>query len=196
METILDVIKKRRSIRRYLPNQLKDADLASILEAGTYAPSGHNCQPWHFTVIQNKELIDFISEKTKQYMMKSSEEWAVKQGSSELYHVFHHAPTIIIISGSKNAHSPLPLASTGLSYTPLVDCAAAIQNIMLAAESLGIGSCWIGLINFFFLLPDVEKLDIPDDYQPYFAVTLGYKDSSASKLAIPMREIGVIRYIR
>lgn len=86
MNIVLDTIKKRRSIRKYLPNQIKDDELATIIEAATYAPSGHNSQPWHFTIIQDKELIDFINEKTKQTMVSSSQEWAVKQGSFERGH--------------------------------------------------------------------------------------------------------------
>jgi len=197
MNAVLDIVKKRRSIRKYLPDQIKDDELAAILEAGTYAPSGHNCQPWYFTVIQNKETIESFNEKTKQQMIKSSYEWAVKLGSSDQYHVFHHAPTVIIVSGSKEADSPLPLAATGLSYTPLVDCAAAIQNILLTAESLGIGSCWIGVVNFLFTLPiEIEKLCIPSNYQPYFAVTLGYKGNSASRPLASTRKPNVINYIR
>lgn len=130
-------------------------------------------------------------------MIASSQEWAIKMASSEQYHVFHHAPTVIIISGSKDVSSPLPLAGTNFSYTPLVDCAAAIQNILLTAESFNIGSCWIGLVNLFFTLPnEAEKLGIPGNYQPFFAVTLGYKDSSTAGISAPKRKENVINYIR
>lgn len=197
MNPVLDVVKKRRSIRKYLPDQIKDNELAIILEAGTFAPSGHNCQPWHFTVIQNKEIINHINKKTKQQMVTSEQEWAVKMGRSEKYHVFHHAPTVLIISGSKDEKSPLPLAETGQSYTPLVDCVAAIQNILLAAESLNIGSCLIGVVNYLFILPnEVEQLGIPNNYQPYFAVTLGYKDNSAALPIASARKGNIISYIR
>ncbi len=196
MNPILDGVKKRRSIRKYLPDQIKDDELTAIMEAGTYAPSGHNCQPWHFTVIQNQELIEYINEKIKQQLATLSQEGANQSENSKQYHAFHHAPTVVIISGDIDAHSPIPLAATGLSYTPLVDCAAAIQNIMLAAESFGIGSCWLGIVNLFFTLPDVKKLSIPTNYQPYFAVTLGYKDTSVAELAAPKRKTNVINYIR
>jgi nitroreductase len=197
MNTILEIVKKRRSVRKYLPGQIKDNELAAILEAGTYAPSGHNCQPWHFLVIQDKAVINYINEKTKLQMSGASEEWAAKMGHVEQYHIFHNAPTVIIVSGSKEAHSPLPLAATGLSYTPLVDCAAAIQNMLIVAESFGIGSCWIGVINYFFTLSlEIDKLGIPEPYQPYFAVTLGYKANSALELTAGDRRPNVISYIR
>ena len=197
MNRVLEIVKNRRSIRKYLPDQIKDNELASILEAGTYAPSGHNCQPWHFLVIQDKEVINYINDKTKQQMIGASEEWAAKMGRAEQYHTLHNAPTVIIVSGSKEAHSPLPLAATGTSYTPLVDCAASIQNMLIAAESLGIGSCWIGVINYLFALPlEMEKLGIPEHYQPYFAVTLGYKAKSALEVTATERRTNIISYIR
>lgn len=196
MKYILTAIKNRRSVRKYLPDQIEDDELATILEAATYAPSGHNCQPWYFTVIQDKKMINFINDKAKQQMAVSSQQWAAKLGSSEQYHIFHHAPTVIIISGDKNARSPLPLAGTEISYTPLVDCAAAIQNMLVAAESLDIGSCWIGVVNFFFGLPEAQILGIANNYQPLFAVSLGYKDDSVSELAVPERRSNVIKYIR
>lgn len=54
MNKVLEVIKSRRSIRRYLPEQIKQNELDAIIEAGLYAPSAHNDQPWHFTVIREK----------------------------------------------------------------------------------------------------------------------------------------------
>lgn len=55
MNEVLKAIRNRRSVRTYLPTQIKQEDLDLIIESGIYAPSGHNDQPWHFTVIQNKE---------------------------------------------------------------------------------------------------------------------------------------------
>ena len=196
MNQVFDVIKSRRSVRRYLPKQIKEEELNAIIEAASYAPSGHNCQPWHFTIIQNKALIESMNKKIKQQMVLSSHDWANRMGASEQYHVFHHAPTVVIVSGDKTATSPLPLDGTDIRYTPLVDCAAGVENILLAAESLGIGSCWLGVVNLFFELPEVKKLGIPDSYQPYFAVTLGYKDTSTALQVAPKRRTGIVNYIR
>lgn len=68
MNEVLNVIKNRRSIRKYLPTQIKEEDLNMIIESDVYAPSAHNDQPWHFTVIQNKNLIQKISDKSKKLM--------------------------------------------------------------------------------------------------------------------------------
>lgn len=178
---ILEAIKSRRSVRKYKPEQISKPELSAILEAGSYAPSAHNMQSWHFTVVQNSELLNFISEQSKKGMQKSNMDWAVNLGLNENYHLFFHAPTVIFVSGNKN------------SISPLVDCSAAIQNLLLAAESLNIGSCWIGLVRFFFADADnISKLNLPTDYLPYYAVTLGYKSEPNS---VVERTVHSVNYI-
>ena len=196
MNEVLKTIKNRRSVRQYQAEQIKDVELTTILEAASYAPSGHNCQPWHFTVIQNKDLLNLMNEKIKEQMRLPQHEWANKMGESSRFNVFYEAPTVIIVSGDETASSPLPLAGTNFHYTPLVDCAGAIENMMLAAESIGIGSCWLGLVNFFFALPETEKLQIPLKYKPFFAVTLGYKGEKVIGQLAPKRKTDIISYIR
>ncbi|HMK53185.1 MAG TPA: nitroreductase family protein [Methanobacteriaceae archaeon] len=192
MNSVLESIKNRRSIRKYLPDQIKDEELAVILEAAQYAPSARNDQPWYFTVIQDRVLIEYMNKEAKRSMKESGEEWLFNIGNSERYHVFHHAPTVIVVSGEIGATEPM------------VDCSAATQNILLAAESLGIGSCWIGLARFFFTdknfgekyvaIPErVEELGIPFGYQPFFAITLGYKDQD---VRAPPRKQNLINYIK
>lgn len=184
MNEVLETIKNRRSIRRYLPEQIKDEELEILLEAAVYAPTGHNDQPWHFTVVQNKELIDEMSVEIKKIMANLPIDWIAKMGKSERLHVFYNAPTVIMVSAKKEG-----------AATPLIDCSAAVQNILLAAESIGIGSCWIGFAKFFFQDPEnLKKLDIPEGYEPHFAVSLGYK-SLYDNLA-PERNSNVVNYIK
>lgn len=189
MNEILKVIKERRSIRKYLPQQIKDEDLSLILEGATFAPSGHNAQPWHFTVIQNKELLDHLSNKTKEYMSKAETNWIIKMGTNEKYHLFHNAPTVIIVSGLKDTNKELP-------YSPMADCSAAIQNMLLVAQSLGIASCWVGLTTFLFEHEeDYKQLNIPEDYTPLFAIPLGY--SAITKEITPLeRRENIVNYIK
>ncbi len=184
MNEILKTIKNRRSIRSYLPTQIKQDDLNLIIEAGIYAPSGNNDQPWHFTVIQNKEIIKYINDKSKELMVKSQTEWMKNMGSNPKTNLTYNAPTLIIVSGNKS------------SLSPKTDCSAAIQNMLLAAESLNIGSVWIGLITFFFKLEDeVKKLGVPEGYEPYYGVALGYKSITKEMIA-PKRNLHVVNYIR
>jgi nitroreductase len=183
MNQILDTIKNRRSIRKYLPEQIKDEKLEKILEAGIYAPTGHNDQPWHFTIIQNKELIDEMNVKCKKAMADLPIDWIAKMGKSENLHIFYNAPTVVVVSGKEDATSPF------------ADCCAAIQNMLLAAESIDIGSCWIGLARFFYENPEnLKKLNIPKGYKPNYSVSFGYKDSSSHKA--PTRNRNVVNYIK
>lgn len=184
MNSVIENIKTRRSVRRYLNDQIKDEELEAILEAGSYAPSGHNEQSWYFTVIQNKEIIDYISSESKNVMASSEIDWIAKMGNNEKYHVLHNAPTVVIVSGRDS------------SYSPEIDCSAAAQNILLAAASLNIGSCWVGLVDFFFKQEEkVKKLNIPEGYTPLFAITLGYRQSDKIPKALE-RKKDLITYIK
>lgn len=176
---VLKAIKSRRSIRKYLPDPLKQEELDAILEAGAYAPSAHNDQSWHFTVIRDRALLDRISEKTKELMARQSTDWVKTMGENKLFHVFYHAPAVVVVSMRKDALSPL------------VDCSAAIENMLVAAESLDIGSCWIGLARYYFSLKEeLPRLKVPEGYEPCYAVTLGYKGQRPSR-ALPRRKDAV-----
>jgi len=83
MNEVLKTIARRRSIRQYSEEQIKDTELRAILEAGLQAPSGHDSQPWHFAVIQKRELIDEISAGSKMEMRKSAVDWIAKLGDVE-----------------------------------------------------------------------------------------------------------------
>jgi nitroreductase len=164
MNEVLNTLKSRRSVRQYRVEQIKDTELENILEAAIYAPTGRNDQPWHFTVVQDAELIKKISDGAKKVMMESGMEWMAQLGAVEDFNIFHRAPTAVIVSGKKEA------------TTPLIDCSAAVQNMLLAAESMDICSCWIGFAKFYFLNPEnLEKFDIPVDHEVHFGVSLGYK---------------------
>ncbi len=180
---VLRAIKNRRSIRSYQPEQISQEDLDTILEAGIFAATGVNQQPWHFTVIQNKEVLDDISEKTRDVMKKSADKNLVDLATRS-DHLFYHAPTVILVSG-KTA-----------SYSALTDCSAAIQNMLVAAQSLNIGSTWVGSISHFTVLEDeVKKLNLPAGYKLFYAVCFGYKNP-AVEFPAPPRNRDVVDYIR
>lgn len=184
MNVVLETIRNRRSVRKFAPGQIKEVELQAILEAGCFAPSAHNDQPWHFTVVQKKELIDEMSRKTIAIMALSEVEWVRKMAAREGYHLFYHAPTVIVVSGRNDAMSPL------------VDCSAAIQNMLIAAEAVGVGTCWIGLVRHLFgKREELAPLALPQGYTPHYAVCLGYPDRSVPLVA-PARKEGTVRYIR
>jgi nitroreductase len=183
MNQTIEIIKNRRSVRQYLPEQIKDEELENILEAAIYAPTGHNDQPWHFTIIQNKDRINEINDAAKKVMRDSEIDWISQVGSNEKFHIFYRAPTAIIVSGKK------------VATEPLVDCAAAVQNMLIAAESMDIGSCWIGFAKFSFINPEnIKKFEIPEGYEVHFGVALGYKVKENPKA--PKRNQDVYNYFK
>lgn len=186
MNETIETILNRRSVRVYSEDQIKQDDLDLILQAGQHSPSACNSQPWHFTVVQNKALINEINIEAKKELQNSKENFLKEFGSNEKYDMFYNAPTIIVVSGEKS------------SFVPNTDCAAATENMLLAAESLCIGSCWIGLVTYLFLSPKgeeyIKKLGIPEGYEPYYAITLGYKKYPNPKP--PLRRENTVNYIK
>lgn len=182
----LKVIKSRRTTRKFKSEQIKNEELQAIIEAGLYAPSAHNQQSWNFTVIQNSELIKELNRESKEAAKGFDDEVIQKMANNEKLDVFYGAPTLIIVSGMDSA------------MMPQVDCTAATQNMLIAAESLNIGSCWNGFISFLFNGPKAEeykkKLNIPEGFTPYYAIALGYKDTKA--INAPARREGTVQYIR
>ena len=186
MNEVIQNILNRRSVRVYTDEQIKQEDLDLVLQAGIYAPSGCNMQPWHFTVVQDPELISELSVESKKEFADSENEMFRNMANNPEYKIFYNAQTIIVVSGEDSA------------VTAQLDCAAATENMMLSAESLGIGSCWIGLIFYLFegerAKEYSEKLQIPEGFKPYYALTLGYKKYENAKA--PKRREDTITYIR
>jgi nitroreductase len=152
-----------------------------------WAPSGHNRQPWHFLVIQDKEMLDRMSDFAVDRMRRSSLEWVRNLAGKDGYHLFHNAPTVIVVSGTHPDEPPL---------SALVDCSAAIQNMLVAAESLDIGTCWIGLARFFFEdEKQLPSLRIPEGYRPLYSVAMGYKADDYIPTPMP-RKSGTVSWYR
>lgn len=185
MNETVKTILSRRSVRSYSPQQINEAELDLILKAGLYAPSAHNEQSWHFTIVRNKEIIDNLNQAAKEALLKLEDEPSKKYGADENFHLFYNAPTVIVVSGEKAA------------IAARADCAAATQNILIAAESLNIGSCWIGLVYPLFKSERAEEFenlfDIPDGYELYYAIAVGYK-TAENEPAAPRRE-NTVNYI-
>ena len=184
MNEVLKAIKSRRSIRGYKPDQLKQEEIDLIIEAAIHAPTGHNTQPWHFTVIQDRTVIKHISDTAKTVMAKMDIDWIRKAGRNPGLDITHGAPTLVVVSGRKDA------------FTWRTDCDAAIENMLIAAESLDIGSLWVGFSAFCFHVEgEAEKIGVPNGYEPYFGVALGYKSNDEPQPA-PKRNYDVVNYIR
>ena len=185
MNETLTVIHNRRSSRLFKDEQIKMEELDAIVEAGLCAPSANNSQDWHFTVIQSKTMIAKVNSWVFDEIGKSGTanlQEAMEKGATS---IFRNAPTVIVVSSDKRD-------SFGV-----INCAAATENMLLAAESLGIGSCWIGMVAILAFSSNVSfyaaELEAPEGYVPHIGITLGYKlpDVSLS----PPRKENLVSYI-
>ncbi len=167
MNTIINNIKARRSTRSFGTKQIEMAKIEAIIEAGMYAPSANNEQSCYFTVIQDDSILKELDQVWKKNAKASGIEMFEKLSDNEKFNIFYGAPTVVIISGDKNASGPIQ------------DASAATQNMLLAAESLELGSCWTEFIKLIFSSEQGEaikqKLNIPSTHMPYHTVLLGHK---------------------
>ena len=163
MADVFEVIKNRRSVRAYKDEQVEDEKIEKILEAAIMAPTARGEAPWHFTVVQNKEVLEDINSSVHSILSNSGDEFLEAIAESDV-NVMHNAPTVVFVSAKSDA--------TNMQ----ADCSAAIENMLLAAEGLDIGSCWLGLVAIYFSVEEnLKKLHIPEGYTPLYGVALGYK---------------------
>lgn len=185
MNEIIANILARRSIRRYRPDPVEKEKIQQILQCGLYAPSGMNRQPWHFTVITDRALLDKISAENQKIMLQSDNEQVRQRAQAPDFDNFRGAPMAIMVSGEKNA-----------VFAP-ADCANAIQNMALAAHSLELGSCYLASFKPILERPEgrylLEALKIPEGYVPLYALSLGYGNEELGERA-PRRE-NTVTYI-
>lgn len=185
MNETIQTILSRRCYRSFKPEQLKQEELDMIMECGLNAPSALNSQGWHFTVIQKQDVIRWMnSEIIKELPQSAKDRMTARNGGNEDFSVFYNAPTVVFVSGVAEDH-----------YSPM-NCSFATENMCLAAESLNIGSCIIGLAAFLFSTPKgeeyIKELGIPDGYKPLYAVVFGYKGMEMTK---PERASGKVNVI-
>ncbi len=187
MNETIRIIKSRRSVRRFKPGQIPDSMLQEILECAISAPNAKNQQKWHFTVVQNKDIIDKMESIMKENLKRSGIDFLMKRASDPEFSVFGNAPTVVVITADEQAFSNFVQ----------IDCAAAAENMMIAAESLGLGSHIMTSTEFLFKLERGEalmrELGIPEGYGHVCTIALGYKDEVP---ATKPRRKDVINYVR
>ena len=180
-----DCIMGRRSVRAYLPDQVSKVDLESILKAGVWAPSGMNAQPWRFVVIEDKELISFLSSETKKAVAESMPAMA-DAFRAEGDMIFYDAPALILLCVEKTDQN---------RDIRLLDSALAAQNMFLKAFDLGLGSCYIGWANFLNKHPLVlEKAGISPDLELVAAMIFGVPKAAPVKPA--ERKPQIVKWIK
>ena len=159
MNETLRVLKERRSVRRYKAEQITEAELNAVLEAGTWAPSAKGLQTSVLVVVQDPETIA--------YMSRLIAEIQGNPGTDP----FYGAPTVVVV-----------LADGGRP-TWLQDGSLVMGNLMNAAASLGVGSCWINRAIELFDMPEgkelLNKWGLPDTLRGVGHCVLGYADGPA-----------------
>ena len=157
---VFEAIKSRRSIRKYTKDPVPEDLIVKILDAGRWAPSASNRQPWSFTVLKDEEVRRKIAEATT-------------------YGIFlAEAPLGIAVVVD-------PQASTH----PVEDGAIAAQNMLLAAHALGLGACWIGSYNSFYEEKIKTILSIPKNKRLLSIISIGFPAESPTKTRKELRQI-------
>ena len=153
-------IRDRRSIRRYQPKPVPEDKLQQILEAGRWAPSANNDQPWKFVVVKDKEVKNQLARVA-------------------IYGSFlAEAPAgiAVVIDPHGSTH-------------PVEDGAAATQNMILAAHALGLGTCWIGSYGAGYEERAKEVLGVPRDRRLLSLISVGYPDESPSASRLELSRV-------
>ena len=171
----------RRSTRKYLDKEVSQELLEQIIETGRYAPSGGNSQSNHFLVIQNKQIIDHLVkmvERAFSQMEITENMYRSLQNSINLskkggYVFCYNAPVLIIVANKKDYGNNQ------------ADCALALENMMLEANELDLGSCYINQLKWLNedqkILSYLQSLGMNEDERVYGSLIVGYPDTNDGK---------------
>lgn len=185
MNTFENIIT-RRSTRKYLDKEVSQELLEKIIETGRYAPSGGNSQSNHFLVIQNKQIIDHLVkmvERAFSQMEITENMYRSLQNSINLskkggYVFCYNAPVLIIVANKKDYGNNQ------------ADCALALENMMLEANELDLGSCYINQLKWLNedqkILSYLHSLGMNEDERVYGSLIVGYPDTNDGK---PLRKV-------
>ena len=162
----LELIEERRSMRAYEDAQISEEELDALVKVAINSPSAHNKQLFHFSVVQDRELLEGISETIRQKMLRGDEA-TVAKASAPGYTPLYHAPTAIFISGDLES-----------GFNVQTDCGIAAGLLLAAAEEMGLAACMTNSSLFMFDGESGDELKarigIPEGYKAIGAVIVGY----------------------
>lgn len=197
-DTLLELAKKRRSVRRFKPDPIPDDYIEKIIEVARWAPSGFHTQPWEFVVVKNKDLKDKVADAIRGPV--SPEQTAPKSGvnlaSGRTY--FRNAPVFIILLGDWRAKVGLPFPAEGnekrVDSFFTSSLAGAFLYMHLAAVSLGLTSGWVSASSSPGTEHKIkELLHIPEALTIYDMIAIGYGDRDPVPKVLRSRD-DVIHY--
>ena len=157
MSSIIEIIKKRHSVRNYKDIPLEKETILSLIEAARFSPSACNAQPWRFIVVTDKKLLNEIVKRGLGGAVPN--QWAVS------------APAIIVGCAQLNLLTHrIGEAVKGIHYHQ-IDLAIAMEHIVLQSTEMGLGTCWIG----WFKEKQIKNiLNIPKGWKIIALLTIGY----------------------
>ena len=160
---VVDAIMARRSVRKYLDKPVEHEKLAIVAKCGIYAPNALNRQEWAVRVVENG---DFIKGTTELFLREHPN---IAEKDPEFKNMYRNAPNIIVVAIPKDD-------SFGAVNAGLMG-----ENMMLAAQSLGLGTCCLGSAAAFLntceaCAPFVAQLNLPDNYTICYVLAIGYSD--------------------
>ena len=182
----LEALVTRRSTRNYKPDPVEQEKIDKILEAGRQAPSGGNNQTSHFFVIRNREALDkliVMTEKAFAAMEVTENTYASMKHSINAskkggYVFCYNAPVLIVVANRKDYGNNI------------ADCACAIENMMVAANALDLGSCWINQLKWLNeetgIVEYLRSFGMKEEERVYGAVIIGYP---ATESGLPNRNL-------
>lgn len=166
----LEVLKNRRSIRQYKPQQIAPAELDAVLEAGTYAPTGGGRQSPVIVAVQDPATVAALNKLNAKVM------------GDESAQPYYGAPTILVVFAPQDAS------------TPVEDGSCVLDHMLCAAYAAGLGSCWIARPKEMFELPEgkelMKKWGLADNMMGIGSVALGYADGPAPEVS--PRKVGYV----
>ena len=176
---VINNIMARRSVRQYLDKPVEHELLEVVVRAGINAPSGMNRQPWIVCVVEDQQL---IADVTEIYKQENPDQ--VKR-DAHFKNMFRNAPNLICVCTPAKGGGELDAGLLG-------------ENMMLAAQSLGLGTCCLGGPVRFLLANEkckffLDRLDIPEDYKLNYIIAIGYPDEQPE--AKP-RDESKVKYIK
>ena len=176
---VLSNIMARRSIRKYLDKPVEHEKLEVIVKCGINAPCGMNRQPWIVRVVEDQKL---IADVTEVYKQENAEQ--VKR-DKDFKNMFRNAPNLICVCTPANGGGELDAGLLG-------------ENMMLAAHSMGLGTCCLGGPVRFLLSNEkcmffLDRLDIPSDYKLNYILAIGYPDEQPEPKT---RDASKVKYIK
>lgn len=191
MADMLEFIKSRRSTRRFQDRSVPEDLVEQVVEAGRYAPSGGNMQTTHFLVIRNRKVLDDLAAMVSEAFSKmevTEGMYASIANSIRLSkaggYAFHYQAPVLIVTANRKEYG-----------NNIADCACALENMMLMANALDLGSCWINQLKWLNedekLLSCLRTLGLLEDERVYGALALGYaKTKDALPSRIPLERKG------